>query len=165
MSANRGSKGRYPFPKIAGVRDTTRRVAASFNPRAILPGSSAGSTQASIDTHPHQDEVLNAEEPEERSTILTRIASERPNPLADLDSLLPVSHTFKDDIGFMTLCNDLLVLNAQEHSDPSVRSINIPGSKVFISPHQFYHAYHLLSQRGRDLNGGLLADDAGTGVG
>lgn len=164
MSANRGSKGRYPFPKIAGVRDTTRRVAASFNPRAILPGSSAGSAQASsIDTHPHQDEALHAEEPEERPTLLTRIASERPNPLADLDSLLPVSHTFKDDVGFMTLCNDFLVLNAQEHSDPSVRSINIPGSKVFISPHQFYHAYHLLSQRGRDLNGGLLADDAGVG--
>lgn len=116
-----------------------------------------------MDTHPYQDEVLHAEEPEERSTILTRIASERPNPLADLDSLLPVSHTFKDDTGFMTLCNDFLVLNAQEHSDPSVRSINIPGSKVFISPHQFYHAYHLLSQRGRDLNGGLLADDAGVG--
>lgn len=164
MSANRlgGLKGRYPFPKIAGVRDTTRRVAASFNPRAILPGSSTASARGSTDTH-HQDEVSHVEEPEERPTILTRLASEPPNPLANLESLLPVSHTFGDEQGFISLCNDLLVLNAQEHRDPTVRSINIPGSSVWVSPHQFYHAWHLLSQRGRDLSGGILADDAGTG--
>lgn len=91
------------------------------------------------------------------------LASERPNPLSDLESLLPVSHTFEDEDGFTTLCNDLLVLNAHEHSDPNVRSINIPGSKVMVTPFQFYHAYHMLSQRGRDLEGGILADDAGTG--
>lgn len=165
MSANRlgGLKGRYPFPKIAGVRDTTRRVAASFNPRAILPGSStASSARGSTDAH-HQEEVSHVEEPEERPTILTRLASERPNPLANLESLLPFSHAFGDEQGFISLCNDLLVLNAQEHRDPTLRSINIPGSSVWVSPHQFYHAWHLLSQRGRDLSGGILADDAGTG--
>lgn len=163
MSANRlsGLKGRYPFPKIAGVRDTTRRVAASF-PRAILPGSSTASARGSTDAPP-QDEVSHVEAPEERPTILTRLASEPPNPLANLESLLPVSHAFGDEQGFVSLCNDLLVLNAQEHRDPTARSINIPGSSVWVSPHQFYHAWHLLSQRGRDLHGGILADDAGTG--
>lgn len=164
MSANRGSKGRYPFPKIGGFRDTTRKVAASFDPRSIgiLPGPSSASLRGSTDTHT-QGEVSHVEDPEERPTLLTRLASQRPNPLADLESLLPVSQTFEDENGFISLCNDLLVLNAQEHRDPSVRSIKIPGSKVVVSPHQYYHAYHLLSQRGRDLNGGILADDAGTG--
>lgn len=165
MSANRGRKGRYPFPKIAGFRDTTRRVAASFDPRSIgiLPGpSSASSIRGSTDTH-NQGEATHVEDPEERPTLLTRLASQPPNPLADLESLLPVSHTFEDEHGFISLCNDLLVLNAQEHRDPTVRSIKIPGSKIVVSPHQYYHAYHLLSQRGRDLNGGILADEAGTG--
>lgn len=165
MSANRGSKGRYPFPKIAGFRDTTRRVAASFDPRSIgiLPGpSSASSIRGSTDTH-NQGEATHVEDPEERPTLLTRLASQPPNPLANLESLLPVSHTFEDEHGFISLCNDLLVLNAQEHRDPTIRSIKIPGSKIVVSPHQYYHAYHLLSQRGRDLNGGILADEAGTG--
>lgn len=163
MSANRGSKGRYPFPKIAGVRDTTRRVAASWNPKSILAGSSRASARNSIQTDPHQDQVLFVEDPEERPTLLTRLASEPPNPLANLESLLPVSDSFNDENGFISLCNDLLVLNAQEHTDPKARSISIPGSSVKVSPFQFYHAYHLLTQRGRDLNGGILADDAGTG--
>lgn len=137
-------------------------MAASFNPRAILPGSSRASARASTDTNT-QDQVSHVDEPEERITLLTRLASESPNPLADLNSLLPISHRFEDPEGFLALCNDLLVLNAQEHSDPSVRSIRIPGTKVLVSPHQFYHAYHLLSQRGRDLNGGILADEPGTG--
>lgn len=166
MSANRRAKGRYPFPKIAGFRDTTRRVAASFDPRSIgiLPGPSSASTsmRGSTDTH-NQGEATYVEEPEERPTLLTRLASQPSNPLADLESLLPVSHTFEDGHGFISLCNDLLVLNAQEHRDPTVRSIKIPGSKIVVSPHQYYHAYHLLSQRGRDLNGGILADEAGTG--
>lgn len=157
------SKGRYPFPNISGVRDTTRRVAASFNARAVLTRASARSTlQGSMDVV--QEEATHVEAPEEPPTTLTRLASEPPNPLADLESLLPVRHTFDDEDGFTALCNDLLVLNSQEHRDPTRRTIKIPGtSGVYISPNQFYHAYHLLSQRGRDLNGGILADEAGTG--
>jgi hypothetical protein len=155
------SKGKYPFPKISDVRETTRRVAASFNPRAVLTRASA-SFQESTDTV--EDEVPHVEAPEEPPTTLTRLASERPNPLADLESLLPVRHTFDDEDGFIALCNDLLVLNAQEHRDPTRRTIKIPGTTgVFISPNQFYHSWHLLSQRGRGLNGGILADEAGTG--
>lgn len=157
------SRGRYPFANIFGVRDTTRRVAASFDPRTVLTRASARSSlQGSADMI--QEEVTHVEAPEEPPTILTRLASEPPNPLADLESLLPVRHTFDDEDGFIALCNDLLVLNSQEHRDPTLRTIKIPGtSGVYISPNQLYHAHHLLSQRGRDLNGGILADEAGTG--
>ncbi|POS70478.1 hypothetical protein DHEL01_v211130 [Diaporthe helianthi] len=138
------------------------RVAASFSGAVLTKTGRSGVQEESMVTV--QEEVTHIEEPEEPSTVLTRLALERPNPLADLESLLPVRHDFDDENGFIALCNDLLVLNSQEHRDPTRRTIKIPGTTgVFISPNQFYHAWHLLSQRGRDLHGGILADEAGTG--
>ncbi|KAJ0110036.1 hypothetical protein J7T55_014839 [Diaporthe amygdali] len=156
---NTRPKGRIPLPRVPGLRNTTRRVAATFNPKAILERvASRGSLRDSVSSVP----VEGPEDPDEPATILTSLASQPPSPLADLSSLLPVEHTFEDNDGFTALCNDLLILNAQQHNDPNVRSINIPGSRIFVSPYQLYHGYHLLTQRGRDLNGGILADNAGT---
>ncbi|KAG8169786.1 hypothetical protein KVR01_000531 [Diaporthe batatas] len=141
---------------MSSVRDTTRRVTAALTKPAGRP-----SLHEPMDT---VQELTHIDDPEEPSTVLTRMAAARPNPLADLESLLPVRHDFDDLNGFITLCNDLLVLNSQDHLDPTRRSIKIPGTTgVFISPNQLYHAWHLLSQRGRYLRGGILADEAGTG--
>jgi hypothetical protein len=152
------SKGRYPL--MSGVRDTTRRMAA-----ALLSRNTANASRQSLpNPQSVRDDFTHFEDHEEQPTLLTSLASKRPNPLADLESLLPVRDTFNDEQGFIDLCNDLLVLNHQEHSDPTRRTIKIPGTTgVYISPNQFYHAWHLLSQRGRELNGGILADEAGTG--
>lgn len=163
MSASNSSQGRSPS-MMSRVGDTTRRVAASLHSRVNLTKTTGRSSLQEPSTDTVQEELAHVEDPEEPSTTLTRLASERPNPLADLESLLPVRHDFDDETGFVALCNDLLVLNYQEHRDPTRRTIKIPGTTgVFISPNQFYHAWHLLSQRGRDLNGGILADEAGTG--
>lgn len=144
---------------MSNVRDTTRRVAASWH---LTKTTGRSSLQESTNAVP--EGLTHVEDPEEPSTVLTRLASERPNPLSDLESLLPVRRDFDDENGFTALCNDLLVLNSQEHRDPTRRTIKIPGTTgVFISPNQFYHSWQLLSQRGRGLTGGILADEAGTG--
>ncbi|KAI3398719.1 hypothetical protein diail_8758 [Diaporthe ilicicola] len=139
-------KGRFPLPTVPGVRNTTRRVGAAFNPRNILNRiSSSSSLRASIASL-QLEQVEGPDDPQEPATVLTSLASERPNPLADLSTMLPVSRSFADEQGFRALCSDFMVLNARDHMDPTVRSIKIPGTK-----------------RGRNLQGGILADEAGTG--
>ncbi|TPX07720.1 uncharacterized protein E0L32_010616 [Thyridium curvatum] len=61
-------------------------------------------------------------------------------------------------------CCSLLLLDPNRHKNPLVRSIDLPQTRLSITPRQLWAAFQMLTSRlDRDICGGILADAPGTG--
>lgn len=80
----------------------------------------------------------------------------------DLQSLLPLSCSPTESE--WENCCALLNLTPEDHKNPRVRSVAIPGTEMKVSPRQYWSAYRMLTCRQeRDISGGFVADAPGTG--
>ncbi|POS78510.1 hypothetical protein DHEL01_v203089 [Diaporthe helianthi] len=86
------------------------------------------------------------------------------DPLSNLNHQLPVSPAVTLD-EFDQECSGLIEgFEPRSHLFPEVRSIQLPKTRLFVTPFQIFESWQMLNQRERTgLRGGLQASAAGVG--
>lgn len=97
--------------------------------------------------------------------LLESLLEQNVDPIGDLNSQLPLAAPVTE-ADWVDQCSELIYgVDPRSHTDPQARSINLPKSRVMITPFQLWEAWKMLNQRERTggLRGGLQASAAGTG--